>query len=96
MHLNLVYFINLSSLSFNPNYDSADCKSKKYNKKRKEILLNPSRHKEIILLKLRNHQNIKRVFFLNFSHIFVFKHQKEKHYKKFPVRILETGGGLKK
>ena len=27
--------------------------------------------------------------------IFVFKHEKEKHYKKFPARILETCGGLK-
>ena len=34
-------------------------------------------------------------FFLKLSPIFVFKHEKEKHCKKFPVRNSETGGGLK-
>ena len=41
-------------------------------------------------------EHLKRFsFFLKFLPIFVFKHEMEKYYKKFPVRISETCGGLK-
>ena len=55
--------------------------------------LNPLTGKGNTLLILRKHQNIQRVFFLKFSHIFVTKWKEEKHNKKFLVWISKTGGG---